>query len=147
MTFLSNIIFVNSTLQSYVFSPTKPNFSNKLTNNVLGGVMRYMSIRYKNQKTVLCYIHCHFFEVKKIKKHTRLPVFLPSSHYLPCYPGAGFGVGEGVVVVFEVVAAGRRHGVELVVGQTLAEMPPRGPAGATEGVVGIVHLVHTEHRL
>ena len=30
--------------------------------------------------------------------------------------GADFGIGEGVVVVAEVVAAGGGHGVELVIG-------------------------------
>ena len=37
------------------------------------------------------------------------------SQNLPCNPGAGFGIGEGVVVVEFVVSTGLGYGVELVV--------------------------------
>ena len=36
--------------------------------------------------------------------------------------GAGFSVGQGVVVVQEGVAAGGGDGLELVIGQALAEV-------------------------
>ena len=35
---------------------------------------------------------------------------------LPCNPSAGLGIGQGIMVVDQIVAAGSRHGVELVVG-------------------------------
>lgn len=35
---------------------------------------------------------------------------------LPRNPSAGLGIGERVMVVDQIVAAGSRHGVELVVG-------------------------------
>lgn len=41
-----------------------------------------------------------------------------------CDPGTGLGIGQGVVVVLQVKAAGSRDGVELVVGKA----PPEDPA-------------------
>ena len=64
---------------------------------------------------------------------------------LHCNLGAGFGVGEGVVVVFHRTTAGGGHGVQLVVGQAAAEVAARSPAGAKELVVGVVHLIDAEH--
>lgn len=58
--------------------------------------------------------------------------------------GAGFCVGEGVVVVFEDVAAGGGDGVELVVGEAAAEVASGGGEGVVELVVGVVHLVDSE---
>ena len=40
-----------------------------------------------------------------------------------CNESAGLGIGEGVVVVGEVVAAGGRDGLELVVGKQPAIEP------------------------
>ena len=62
---------------------------------------------------------------------------------LLCYPGASLCVGEGVVVMLQVVAAGGGNGVELVVGQ-MGEAATGGDASAVELVVGVVHLVATE---
>ena len=45
----------------------------------------------------------------------------------------------------EVVAAGRGHGVELVVGQGAPEVAARGAAGAEETVVGVLHAVVLEY--
>ena len=56
------------------------------------------------------------------------------------YPGAGFGVGEGVVVVLQVIAAEGGDGVQLVVG-CMGEDAAGGLAGAVETVAGIVHLI------
>ena len=61
--------------------------------------------------------------------------------------GAGFGVGEGVVVVEEVVAAGGGDGGEPVVREPVAEEAPRGREGVAEHIVGIVHPVHAEDGL
>ena len=44
---------------------------------------------------------------------------LQQFHRDPC---AGLGIGEGVVMVFEVVTTGGRHGMQLVVRQLLSEM-------------------------
>ena len=54
--------------------------------------------------------------------------------------GAGFGIGEGVVVAVEVVAAGCSHYVELMVTQAAA----RRCEGAVEFIVRIVHLISLE---
>ena len=54
-------------------------------------------------------------------------------------------VGEGVVVVGHRAAAGLGHSVQLMVGQTAAEMATRSPAGTKELVVGVVHLIDAEH--
>ena len=54
--------------------------------------------------------------------------------------GAGFGIGEGVVVVFEVVAAGCGDGVQLVIFE-VAEPAARGLQGAAEAIVGPIHLI------
>ena len=36
---------------------------------------------------------------------------------LPCNPSASFGIGQGVMVVDQIEAAGCRYGVQLVVGK------------------------------
>ncbi len=59
--------------------------------------------------------------------------------------GAGLGIGEGVVVMFQIEAARFRHCVQLVVGQLFPEVPACGTAGAAEPVAGILHLVGLEH--
>ena len=58
---------------------------------------------------------------------------------------AGLGVGEGVVVMFQIEAARFRHCVQLVVGQLFPEVPACGTAGAAEPVAGVLHLVGLEH--
>ena len=45
-------------------------------------------------------------------------------HYLHRDPGAGFGVGEGVVVTGEVEAAGGGYGMQLMIRETAAETAP-----------------------
>ena len=60
---------------------------------------------------------------------------------------AGLGVGEGVVVVGEVVAAGRGDGLELVVGEPPSIVTPGGGQRIVEFIVRIVHPVHAEHLL
>ena len=66
--------------------------------------------------------------------------------YLPGYPGAGFGIGEGVVVVLHAEAAGLGDGLELVVGQA-GELAARGAKGVVEIIVGIVHPIHAKDGL
>ena len=55
--------------------------------------------------------------------------------------GAGLGVGQGVVVVLEDIAALQGDGLQPVVGQLPAKVPSRGAAGAGERVAGIVEAV------
>ena len=66
--------------------------------------------------------------------------------YFPCYPGAGFGIGEGVVVVLHAEAAGGGDGLELVVGQT-GELAAGDTKGVEELIVGIVHPIDAEDGL
>ena len=79
-----------------------------------------------------------------VRNDVRAIAFLQYFHGNPC---AGLGIGEGVVMVFKGVAAGGRHGMQLVVGQLRSEMAARGPAGAKELVVRIIHLIGLEHGL
>ena len=55
--------------------------------------------------------------------------------------GAGFGVGQGVVVVVQYKAAVCRDGAEAVIGQAF-ELLPGFLEGAVEFVVGVIHPVH-----
>jgi len=50
-----------------------------------------------------------------------------------------------MVVIDQIEAAGRRNGVELMVGQLLPKMFARGTAGAIELIVGVIHLVAAHH--
>ena len=79
------------------------------------------------------FLFCPFFARTKC-------LFYSPSHYLPCYPGAGLGIGKGMVVILEVITQGGSHGVELMVGQ-VAELVARGAQGVEEDVVRVVHLV------
>ena len=56
--------------------------------------------------------------------------------------GAGFGVGEGVVVAGEGVAAGGGDGLELEVWKGTAKMPFGGGQGVVKAVFWIIHLIH-----
>lgn len=55
--------------------------------------------------------------------------------------GAGFGVGQGVVVQIEVEAAVGCDGGQPVVGEQAAQFALRGPHGAVERVVGVIQVV------
>ena len=70
----------------------------------------------------------------------------PGSKNLHRDGGAGFCVGQGVMVVAEVVAAGGGHRLQLMVGESAAEVPSGGAQGVVEDVVGVVHLIDAEHR-
>lgn len=61
--------------------------------------------------------------------------------------GAGFGICKGVVVAREVEAAAGGNGLQLMVGQFLAEHAAGSPAGTMENIIGIVHAVGPEDRL
>ena len=55
--------------------------------------------------------------------------------------GAGFGIGQGVVVPVEVEAAVGRDGGQSVVGEQAVQFALRGPHGAVERVVGVIQVV------
>lgn len=69
------------------------------------------------------------------------------SEYLEGDAGAGLGIGQRMVMVFEVEAAGGRDGMELVVGEPVAKRPARGAAGAVETIARIGHAVEFERSL
>lgn len=64
-----------------------------------------------------------------------------------CDGGAGFGIGQGVMMVHEVIAAGGCHCLQLVVWETMPEVPAGGGEGVLEFVVGVVHLIYAERGL
>ncbi len=66
---------------------------------------------------------------------------------LSCNPSASLGIGKGVVMVEQIIAAGCCHGVELMVGKQLAEVLSRGPIGTVELIVGVIHLIAAHHGL
>ena len=51
------------------------------------------------------------------------------------------------MVVHEVIAAGCGDGLELMVGETAAEVSAGSSEGVVELIVGIVHLIHPEDSL
>ena len=61
--------------------------------------------------------------------------------------GAGLGVSKGVVVPGEVITAGCRYGLELMIGEPVAEVPSAGCEGVMENIIRIVHPVDPEDGL
>ena len=57
--------------------------------------------------------------------------------------GTCLGIGEGIVVVEQVVTTISGHRLQLVVGQLL-EQPPGRHAGTIEFIVGVIHLIAAE---
>ena len=57
------------------------------------------------------------------------------------YCRAGFGVGEGVVMMLKLVVAGGGDGLELVVGEAASEVSPRGQQCVVEWVIRVIHLI------
>ena len=57
----------------------------------------------------------------------------------------GLRVGQGVVVIGEVIAAGRSYGLQLVVGQAMAEMTAGCCQRIEKHIIRVVHLIHPEH--
>ena len=57
----------------------------------------------------------------------------------------GLRVGQGVVVIDEVIAAGRSYGMQLVVGQAVTEMTAGCCQRIEKHIIRVVHLIHPEH--
>ena len=55
--------------------------------------------------------------------------------------GTRFCVGQCMMMMLKIIAAGGGDGLELMIGQMLAEMLARCGAGVVERVVRIVHLI------
>lgn len=57
--------------------------------------------------------------------------------------GTGFGVGQGVVMVFHVETTCRRNGLKLMIGQPSAKSAARRPKGIVENVFfRVFHLIN-----
>ena len=50
-----------------------------------------------------------------------------------------------MVMVFEIVAASRSNGLQLVIRQRMTELPTGSSQGIVEAIVRIVHLIDLEH--
>ena len=50
-----------------------------------------------------------------------------------------------MVMVLQVVATGSSYGLQLVIGQGMAELPTGCSQGIVEAIVRIVHLIHLEY--
>ncbi len=62
------------------------------------------------------------FNIKNSNLAYSLTTQVKCSHDCQRYGCAGFGVGKGMMMSFQVEAAGGGHGMQLVVGKRLAEM-------------------------
>jgi hypothetical protein len=79
-----------------------------------------------------------------------LSVFLenfPFLQNLPRNPSASLGIGQGMVVVDEMIAASLSYGMKLVVRQLLPKVFSRSTTGAIELIVGVIHLVAAHYGL
>ena len=67
------------------------------------------------------------------------------SQQLDCNMGAGFGIGQGMMVTSQVITAGCGNRLQLMVRQTAAEMVTGGRKCIMELILGIIHPVHFEN--
>ena len=58
-----------------------------------------------------------------------------------------FRIREGVMVVFQVIPAGGRHCLKLVVRQGAVVVSPGRPQGIMKLIIGVVHLIDPEDSL
>ena len=63
--------------------------------------------------------------------------------YFPCNAGTGFGIGEGVMMVLQLIATGGSNGVELMIRQ-MGKLASGRAQGVEKLIFGIVHLIDTE---
>ena len=59
--------------------------------------------------------------------------------------GARFGIGQGVMVVAQIVAASGRYGMQLMIGQLFAERAAGCPERTIEPIFGIGHAIKPEN--
>ena len=68
------------------------------------------------------------------------------SQQLDCNMGAGFRIGQGMMVIGQVITAGCGNRLQLMVRQIAAEMVTGGRKCIMELILGIIHLIHPENR-
>ena len=59
--------------------------------------------------------------------------------------GTGFRIGQGMMVIGQVITAGCGNCLQLMVRQTAAEMITGGRKCIMELILGIIHLIHFEN--
>ena len=71
----------------------------------------------------------------------------PFSHLqnFHCYCSASLGVGQSMMVVFQVEPTGLRHSVQLMIRQGSAVKPSRCPTSAIESIVRPIHPIYTHY--
>ena len=62
-----------------------------------------------------------------------------------CYMSTGLGIGQGMMVIGQVITAGCGNRLQLMVRQTAAEMVTGGRKCIIELILGIIHPVHFEN--
>ena len=60
---------------------------------------------------------------------------------------AGLGIGQRVMMIGKVKAAGRRHSLQLVVRQRQAKVPARCRQRIIKLIIRIIHLIYAVRRL
>ena len=60
--------------------------------------------------------------------------------------GAVFRIGQGMMVIGQVITAGCGNRLQLMVRQTASEMVTGGRKCIMELILGIIHLIHPENR-
>ena len=63
------------------------------------------------------------------------------------YARAIFRIFKRMIMISKVIVSRCRHGLQLVVGEPVSEMPSRGRECVMVHIVWIVHLIHLEYRL
>ena len=64
-----------------------------------------------------------------------------------CYMSTSLGIGQGMMVIGQVITAGCGNRLQLMVRQTAAEMVTGGRKCIMELILGIIHLIHSENLL
>ena len=67
------------------------------------------------------------------------------SQQLDCNMSAGLGIGQGMMVIGQVITAGCGNCLQLMVRQTASEMVTGGRKCIIELILGIIHLIHPEN--
>ena len=73
--------------------------------------------------------------------------FIGILQQLHCYRCTCLCIGEGVMMVHEVIPAGSGYGLELMVRKPAAEVASGSRQGVVELIVRVVHLIDPEHSL
>jgi|GEM_PF-2498291 len=74
-----------------------------------------------------------------------LKIIRKPSQQLDCNMGTGFGIGQSMMVIGQVITAGCGNRLQLMVRQTAAEMLTGCRKGIIELILRIIHPVHFEN--